>query len=50
MTTTSKAQIGFMLSQNPKLAKEFAKKTVDMKHLPQHADKKPMMKPKLSTT
>lgn len=49
MPFTSKAQIGFMFAKHPKLAKEFAKKTVDMKQLPQHVDKKPMPKPKLST-
>lgn len=45
MPFTSKAQIGFMFAKHPKLAKEFAKKTVDMKNLPEHKGKKQMPKP-----
>lgn len=47
---TTKAQIRSMLATDTKLAKVFAKKTVDLKHLPQTTEKKTMPKPKLSTT
>lgn len=49
MPFTSKAQVRYMFATHPKLAKEFAKKTADLKNLPQHVSKKTMPKPKLST-
>ena len=48
MTFQSKAQVKYMFATHPKLAKEFASKTMDLKKLPEHAKKEPM-KPKLST-
>ena len=48
MPFKSKAQVKYMFATHPKLAKEFAKKTADLKNLPEQAKKEPI-KPKLST-
>ena len=39
----SKAQMRMMFAVKPALAKEFAKKTMDMAHLPEKKKKKPVM-------
>jgi hypothetical protein len=36
----SKAQMGYMYANHPDLAREFAEKTVNMKKLPEHVEKK----------
>lgn len=40
MPFKSKAQMGYMFVHHPELAKEFAEKTVNMKKLPKHVEKK----------
>ena len=40
MSFKSKAQMGYMFVHHPELAKEFAEKTVNMKKLPEHVEKK----------
>lgn len=47
MTFVSKAQSRFMFSQHPKLAKEFASKTVSIAALPEKVKRKLPAKPKL---
>jgi len=41
MAFQSKAQVKYMFSQHPKLAKEFAEKTKSIAALPEHKKKKP---------
>lgn len=40
MTFASKAQARFMFAVHPKLAKEFAEKTLSIKKLPEHVKNK----------
>ncbi len=46
MPFVSKAQARYMFGVHPEIAKEFAKKTVDMKRLPEHKGDKQKDKPK----
>jgi hypothetical protein len=43
MPFKSKAQARFMFAKKPRMAKEFAAKTSDIKALPQHVKKSAMM-------
>lgn len=47
MPFESKAQAKYMFATDPKLAKEFAKKTIDMKNMPEHKKEMKPMKPKM---
>ena len=40
MAFVSKAQRGYMWKNHPKLAREFEKKTLNIKKLPEHSGKK----------
>lgn len=43
MPFRSKAQMRYLFSQQPKLAREFAAKTPDMRALPEHKLSQPMV-------
>ena len=44
MAFKSKAQARFMFARHPKLAEEFARKTLSIKKLPEHVGKKRKIK------